>query len=93
MTDQESSSSEEQASSAPNSDHHRFTLIAAVGIMGTEEDCTKFMELMIEDFQVRCHRANEKIMKGRIVILPVEETMPFEEDLPDNEGFGSVPGR
>lgn len=79
MTDQESSSSEEQVSSPSTSgEQQRFTLIAAVGIMGMEDDCQKFMELMIADFQTRCHRANEKIMKGRITILPVEETIPRE---------------
>lgn len=79
MTDQELSSSKEQASSPSNSgEQQRFTLIASVGIMGTEEDCVKFMELMVADFQVRCEKANEKIMKGRITLLPVEETIPRE---------------
>ena len=49
--------------------------------MGTEEDCHRFMELMVEDFQRRCHRANEKIMKGRIQILPIEETLPDAEEV------------
>ena len=73
---QDSDSSPPQESSPTSSDHHRFTLIAAVGIMGTEEDCNRFMELMVEDFQRRVIRANEKIMKGRITILPLEETLP-----------------
>jgi hypothetical protein len=77
VTEQESNSSSPPASPS-SSDEQRFTLIASVGIMGTEEDCVKFMELMVADFQVRCEKANEKIMKGRITLLPVEETIPRE---------------
>lgn len=79
MTDQELNSSSPPAlPSNTSDDQRRFTLIASVGIMGTEEDCVKFMNLMVADFQVRCEKANEKIMRGRITLLPVEETIPRE---------------
>lgn len=49
--------------------------------MGTEDDCQRFMELMVEDFQRRVVRANEKIMKGRITILPLEETVDTDAEV------------
>lgn len=81
MTEQESSSSNGPASSSDSSEVHRYTLVAACGIMGTEDDCQRFMELMVEDFQRRVVRANEKIMKGRITILPLEETVDTDAEV------------
>lgn len=75
MTDQESSSSDLPASTSESSSTHRYTLLAAVGIMGTEEDCARFRDLMVADFENRCKRANDKIFQGRITLLPVEETI------------------
>jgi hypothetical protein len=81
VTEQESSSSNEQASSANDGEVARFTLVAAVGIMGTREDCERFMELMVADFNARCVRANQKIFKDRIVLLPIEETIPTDGEV------------
>jgi hypothetical protein len=77
VTEQESSSSSEPVSepSKPE-DVHRYTLVAAIGIMGTQADCQRFMELMVADFNQRCARANKKIFWNRITLLPVEETIP-----------------
>lgn len=49
--------------------------------MGTPDDCKRFMELMIADFEVRCHKANQKIFKGRITLLPPEETIPDDAEV------------
>ena len=81
MTEQESNSSSPQESPASDSEIHRYTLVAAVGIMGTEDDCHRFMELMVEDFQRRVVKANDKIMKGRITILPLEETIETDGEV------------
>lgn len=51
----------------------RANIIVAVGIVGSKEDCRKFMELMRADFEHRCREAAEEIMDGRIEILPMPE--------------------
>jgi hypothetical protein len=81
VTDQESNSSSPPDLPASDSEVHRYTLVAACGIMGTEDDCRRFMELMVEDFQRRVVRANDKIMKGRITILPLEETIDTDAEV------------
>ena len=50
--------------------------MAAVGVVGSEEDCARFMEIMIADFNRRCGRCAATIFKGRVQLLPVEETLP-----------------
>lgn len=77
MTDQELNSSNEPAS--PSSTTVRFTLVAALGITGTVEDCERFRDLMIEDFQRRCAKAADKVFSGRIQLLPLEESLPSGE--------------
>lgn len=49
--------------------------------MGTRDDCQRFMELMVADFNSRCVRANERLFKGRIMLLPIEETIPTDAEV------------
>jgi hypothetical protein len=69
VTEQESSSSSE-----PSSSLAVFKAIIAIGVMGTEEDAARFTALWITDSNLRAHRIAEKIMKGRVQLLPLPET-------------------
>jgi hypothetical protein len=52
----------------------RFNVVVAIGIAGNEEDCHRFVELMMADFEARCKRAAEKIFDGRVEVFPPQVT-------------------
>ena len=68
MTTEESSSSDAQASSP-----HVYKAIIAIGVMGTEEDVTRFTALWIQDSERRAHRINVVAFDGRLQLLPLPE--------------------
>jgi hypothetical protein len=76
---QEDSNSSEKPTSPPTS-VRRFTVVVAVGVVGTEEDVASFRDIMVADFNARCRRAAEKLFPYRIDLLPVEETMSLQEE-------------
>lgn len=70
MSEMESSSSSEPASSSPKI----YKAIIAIGIAGEEEDVTRFVSLWIHDAERRAHRINEKLFAGSLQLLPLPET-------------------
>jgi hypothetical protein len=65
----EDSSSFEQ----PKSNVGLYKAIIAIGVMGGEDDVTRFIALWIADSERRAHRINDKLFQGRLQLLPLPE--------------------
>lgn len=67
MSEMESSSSSEPGSSS------QYKAIIAIGVIGTEEDVTRFIALWVTDAEKRAHRINDGLFAGRLQLLPLPE--------------------
>jgi hypothetical protein len=70
-TDPESNSSSEQDSSS--SVPIRYSIIAAVGVIGTREDVKEFADQFIVAVDEAAKQINEHILEGRLQLLPPDE--------------------
>jgi hypothetical protein len=51
----------------------RVNVVIALGVSGEEKDLEEFLELWRADSEIRAHKIADKIMGGRVTILPLPE--------------------
>ena len=62
------------ASSLPDKPAVRhYKAIIAIGVVGEEEDVTRFIALWVADAERRAHRINGVAFEGRLQLLPLPE--------------------
>ena len=82
MTLEDSSSLDSQASGS-----HVYKAIIAIGVMGSEEDVTRFTALWIADSERRAHRINAIAFDNRLQLLPLPE-VPLDSSSVEEETRG-----
>jgi hypothetical protein len=58
----------------------RASIVVAIGVVGSEADLQAFMDLWVADSEVRAHKIADKVMGGRVTILPMEEIVTTGDD-------------
>jgi len=82
VTLEDSNSSDSQASGS-----HVYKAIIAIGVMGSEEDVTRFTALWIADSERRAHRINAIAFDNRLQLLPLPE-VPLDSSSVEEETRG-----
>lgn len=77
MSEMESNSSSEPASS---SSPKHYKAIIAIGVIGEEEVVEEFVALWIHDAERRAHRIVDKLFDGRVTLLPLPEETNAETE-------------
>lgn len=89
MTTQDSDSSSEHSSPLTRLEPRHYKAIIAIGVIGTEEDVTRFIALWIADSEHRAHRINTKLFRDRLTLLPLPEDNDGEvQDVPEGTPEG-----
>ena len=66
-------SQDSSSSPPPESTAGHYKVVIAIGVMGTQEDVTRFTALWIRDSENRAHKINERIFHNKLLLLPLPE--------------------